>query len=199
MTELNRLWQNADQKINDGATLRIENLSFNERKNLQNKLYKIPLNHLLNIMIDIPFTLFLIDFIKMYFTELHFLIPAAILLLLVVFSLGLSIYALIEYLRIRVDENIISTQKRISSLIILEKWETRSLLVMIPLFAGPFLIVAAKYFLGIDLYELAGQWLPQFMGGSFIVALILVFFLSRFPSPELKAARNSLKQLKQFN
>lgn len=198
MTELNKLWQNADHKINDETALSMDNLSSNQRRKLQGKLYKIPLNHLFNIIVDLPFTLFLMDFIKMHFTDTYFMIPAAVLLLVVAFSLALSIYALSEYLRIRVDKNIIETQKRLSSLSILEKWETRSLLVLIPLFAGPFLIVFAKSFIGLDLYSLAGQWLPEFLGGSFIVAIILVFFLSKFPNPELKAARKSLQELNQF-
>lgn len=73
---------------------------------------------------------------------------------------------------------------------------TRALLVVIPLFATPFLIVFAHAFLGIDLY----QWqdhLLRFTLGSAGVAVILVFILQRFPNKDLKQSLEFIRELRE--
>jgi len=79
----------------------------------------------------------------------------------------------------------------------LERVDTYSLLAIIPLFTGPFLIVMAKHFLGLDLYLFEENFLPFFLMNCG-VAIIIVSLLRLFPDKRLKESQEILNSISQM-
>ena len=74
---------------------------------------------------------------------------------------------------------------------------TKMLYVLIPLFSAPFLIVLVKAILDFDIYVL-GNWLIYYMVGSIMVALVVVFFLRKFPDKNLEKVLAFLSEIRNF-
>lgn len=195
MTELDILWKDIDEKMKPESTGKLF-LPDKKMKKMKLNLYQIPLNHLLNIILITPFIYFLFNFCIAHYDEVHFIVPSSILLLVTTGSFAYSLLTLKNYYAISSNESILVTQKKMEKLRLLQLWETRSLLVIIPAFSGPFLIVMAKYLANINLYEWMGIQLIWFTAGSLAIAIILVIILQLFPDQKL---RESIQYLKELN
>jgi uncharacterized membrane protein YdjX (TVP38/TMEM64 family) len=113
------------------------------------------------------------------------------------FSLVIEIYKLKLYYSIDASSSVIEAQKKLTKLKKLEIQDIQSLYIIIPLFSAPFLIVTAKAFLNLSLYSFGTNWLIYYTLGSFVVALIIVFFLKRYPDKNLMDSIAFLDELKE--
>jgi len=128
---------------------------------------------------------------------IKYVIPALFLFGVVVGGFVFSIYKLYLSYSINLNHSILETQKNIEKLRYFERLDRNLLYVLIPLFSIAFLIVMAKAILNFDLYVF-GIWMIIFTGQSFIVALIIVFFLKKFPDKNLQKALKFLREIKDL-
>jgi hypothetical protein len=98
---------------------------------------------------------------------------------------------------INAKASVAEAQRKLSTLKKLEAYDTYSLLVIIPLFSAPFLIVVAKAAAEVSLYEFGSQWIYSYVAGSAVVAGIVVFFLRMCPNKGLQESIDFLKELKE--
>ena len=111
-------------------------------------------------------------------------------------SVLFSGYQLSLYYGIRAGHPVVKTQLKVARLRYLELLETNLLLVVIPLFFAPFMIVMANALAHYDLYR-HSDWLVYSTLGSMVIALIIVFFLRKFPNERLQEAQSFLNELKE--
>ncbi|MEZ4944087.1 MAG: hypothetical protein R2804_01035 [Cyclobacteriaceae bacterium] len=158
-------------------------------------LYSLKWSTYFELTLNIIFIFFLQGFISNYFNELRFLIPALILIVVTMVSTVFDIYKLYLFYSLRVDSPVAETQQKVAQLQYLEALEANSMMVIIPLFSAPILIVPAKAFFDFDLYQL-GNWMPQYIIGSVVVGLVIAFLLRKLPNEKLKKAIDFLKEIK---
>lgn len=192
--ELSNIWNDADSQAGDKLSINQRLLREVSVSRIKDKLYEIKWTAYFELVVGFFWNIFLIGFVIDHFFELKFAFPAFLLLAISIFSMVLNGYQLKQYYSLRADESVLQTQKRVAYLRFLELTDVRSLLVIIPLFAAPFFIVTAKSLLGLDLYIFQEQLL-QFTLGSIVVAVILVFFLLRYPNKALKESIAFLKEI----
>lgn len=114
-----------------------------------------------------------------------------------IYTIIFNIYQLYLYFQINLEKPILETQRIMARLRYLERLDTYSLLLFIPLLAAPFLIVGAKYFLDLNLYAFVQYFIP-FMITNFIVAIIIVSLLRLFPDKGLKESQAFLKTIAEM-
>ncbi|MFZ1806576.1 MAG: hypothetical protein WAU36_05115 [Cyclobacteriaceae bacterium] len=158
-------------------------------------LYSLKWSTYFELVLNIIFILFLQGFISGHLNEMRFLIPALILIVVTIASTVLECYKLYLFYSLHADSPVADTQQKVATLQYLEALEANSMLVIIPLFSAPILIVPAKAFFDIDLYQL-GNWIPQYVVGSVVVGLVIAFLLRKFPNEKLKKAMAFLKEIK---
>ncbi len=105
-------------------------------------------------------------------------------------------YKLFLYYSLNSSASIFETQKKLESLRYYERLDTRSLAVIIPLFAAPFLIVFLKASLGLDLYVFQGPLLSLIIG-SIGIGTLISFILLRFPDKGIEESLDFLEDLKK--
>ena len=134
-------------------------------------------------IIGIPLTLYWLSFLGGFmidnFFEFEFLFPAILLLALSLYNLVFEIYRFNLFYTIDSKSSVIEAQKKLVSLKKLEIMDIHSLLIIIPLFSGPFLIVFAKAILNLNLYAFDTNWLVSYTAGSVLIAAVIVFVLKK--------------------
>ncbi|MEQ9415362.1 MAG: hypothetical protein RIF39_16120 [Cyclobacteriaceae bacterium] len=158
-------------------------------------LYSLKWSTYFELTLNIIFFFFLQGFISGHFNEARFLIPALILIVVTIASTVLEFYKLHLFYSLRAEAPVSETQQKVAQLQYLEALEANSMVVIIPLFSAPILIVPAKAFFDFDLYQL-GNWMPQYVIGSVVVGLVIAFLLRKFPNEKLKKAIEHLKEIK---
>ena len=196
MTELQDLWKESEHTLNEQLNIDSGRLHASTARHLKTSLFRIPLNHLTELVMNGFFAPFLWNFAIRHQGDAWMFWSAIFLLLFTAFEIVFSLVALREYLGLRPEKSILKTQQKLNKLRLMQLWETRSLLLIIPVIVVPLLAVLIKALTGLNLYDLAGSWLLWFIGGSAFVALILVIILLRFPDKKLEMA---LEQLKEFS
>ncbi|AWW30822.1 hypothetical protein DN752_12185 [Echinicola strongylocentroti] len=155
------------------------------------------LSTFIELGVDIVWLSFLGQFLSDHQGETQFMVPAIILLLGAIFSLGMVIYRIWLFYSIHSEDAVVEAQLKVARLQYLERLDIKLLWILIPLYTVPFLIVLAKGFLGIDMYQWSG-FLWQIAAGSIVVAAIIVFILKRYPSKELQEAKTFLDELENI-
>ena len=192
--ELSRVWQNADQDFQEKIQLDLLNFESIDQKSVRPQMKSYLINVLIELMVGVAFQSFLNSFIGAYWNATAFLVPAVLLTLINVYSIVFNAYQLYLYFQINLDQPVLGAQRIINRLRKLERIDTYSLLLIIPVCAGPFLIVIAKHFLGINLYEFSQYFVPFFVM-NFVVAAIIVILLRVFPDKELKESQEFLDSI----
>lgn len=195
--ELSRVWQNADQELQQKIHLDLPLFEEIDQRKVRPQLTGYLLNILVELGVGMVFQSFLWGFMGTHWGTFAFFFPAALLTLINVYSIGFNSYQLYLYIKINLNQPILETQRLIARLRFLERIDTYSLLAIIPLFAGPFLIVTAKHFLGLNLYTFSDYFLPFFLT-NFGVALIIVTLLRLFPDKRLKESQEILNSISQM-
>lgn len=196
--ELAGIWNNADagleQHIKINRSL-VKNIAI---RKVRSGLYEVKFTAIVGIIAGIFFSMFLWRFIIDNYIQLKFFIPALILLLTTMFGLIIAIYRLVLVYTLNPEATVFESQQKLIRLQKLDILDIYSLYVIIPLFTAPFLIVVAKAFAHIDLYSFFNmRWLIYLTGGSIIIAVILIFFLKKYPAKRLAKSVAFLNELKE--
>lgn len=195
--ELSGIWNSTDMELEQSVQINRKLVKQIVLTKVKSRLSEIKWTGIFEIAVGILFFNFLVGFIVDHFADYSFSIPALILLAITLFSLIFEIYRLRLFHTIDSKTAVIEAQKKLALLKKLEVLDVYSLIIIIPLFASPFLIVTAKAFLNLDLYALNTTWLINLSVGSVLIAAILVFILKRFPNKKLQDSIDFLKDLKE--
>lgn len=193
--ELTEIWKQSDMHQNEAIKVNHQLIKEVGLNKIKTSLREIQWSSIVEIIIEILFSGFLINFLQNHQGEPAFSIPAALILGLVLFNLLFEAYRLTLFYSIKTDSPVWKAQKKLSRLKKLEIFDTFSLLVIIPVFALPFLIVLAKALLNWNLFELGTGWMIQTIIGSFVVAAVLVYFIRKHPSKKLRKAIQFIEEL----
>jgi hypothetical protein len=193
--ELTEIWKQSDMHQNEAIKVNHQLIKEVGLNKIKTSLREIKWSAIFEIILEILFSGFLINFLENHQGQPAFSIPAALILSLIVFNLLFEGYRLTLFFSIKTDCPVLKTQKKLSRLKKMEIFDTYSLLVIIPVFALPFLIVLAKALLNWDLYELGTGWMIQTIIGSLVVAAILVYFFRKHPNKRLRKAIQFIEEL----
>ena len=168
-------------------------------KKIKSGLFEIKRNAYLGLVVYFFWSLFLGGFMLNHLLEMRFFLPAQLLLGFSIVGFVISVYRLKLYLSISTRYSVLQTQRKIERLNQLQLLDIQSLLIVIPLFSVPFAIVMAKALLNLDLFTFAifVKLALYATVGGLIVAVIMVFILTKFPNKNLKASIDFLNELKE--
>ena len=195
--ELSGIWNSNDIGLDKSIQINKELVKNIGIKKVRSGLYEIKFTAFIGIIVGIFFSMFLWRFLIGNYQVFKFLIPALILLVITTFSLILEIYKLTLIYTLDSKAPVIDAQKKLLRLKKLEILDRYSLYIIIPLFAAPFMIVTAKAFLHLNLYAFNNRWLIYFTLGSIVIAVILIFFLRKYPNKKLSESITFLNELKE--
>jgi hypothetical protein len=195
--ELSQIWQNADDQLEQNIQLNQLYLKEISNRKIRSQMGNYFAEVIIELVVALFFQLFLGTFLGQHLDAPAFWIPAGVLMIANIYTIIFNVYQLHLYSQIRLDKPILETQRIMSRLRYLERLDTYSLLLLIPLLATPFLIVVAKYLLGLSLYTFSQYFLP-FMAMNFIVAIIIVSLLRLFPDKGLKESQAFLKTIAEM-
>jgi hypothetical protein len=195
--ELSGIWNSTDLELEKSVQINKELVMSISLSKIKSRLYEIKWTGIIEIVVGFIFFNFLVRFIGAHFTDFRFYFPALILLAITVFSLIFEIYRMSLFYTIDSKAAVIEAQKKLAKLKKLEILDIHSLIIIIPLFSAPFLIVAAKAFLNLSLYGAYSTWLVYLSAGSILIAAILIFILKRFPNKNLQESIAFLNELKE--
>jgi hypothetical protein len=196
--ELASIWNSTDLGLEQSVKINKDLVKRISLTKIKSRLFEIKGTAIFELIVESLFSIFLIGFIIDHVSEIIFSLPAGILLIITLFSLVIEIYKLKLYYSIDASSSVIEAQKKLTKLKKLEIQDIQSLYIIIPLFSAPFLIVTAKAFLNLSLYSFGTNWLIYHTLGSFVVALIIVFFLKRYPDKNLMDSIAFLDELKDY-
>lgn len=194
--ELSTLWNSNDQALGQQIAIKQKLVKEVSMQKVRGHLAEIKWTSFFELGTNLMFVLFIGRFVTGHFSEMKFLAPGLLLLGLTIGSLIFSSYKLSLYYGIRAGFSVVQTQTKVARLRYLELLNTNLLYLAIPLFYAPFMIVLAKAWAGYDLYQ-HSDWLLYSTLGSVAIALIVVYFLKKFPSQRLQEAQSFLNELKE--
>ncbi|MCI4669948.1 MAG: hypothetical protein MRZ79_17560 [Bacteroidia bacterium] len=163
---------------------------------IKSRLGEIRGTAIFELIVSVFWNIFLIGFLIDHIQEAKYWLPALILLFISGFGMAVEGLKLFLYYSLKAEDSVQLTQLKLERLRFLELMDIRSLVIFIPLFVQPFLIVAAKALLHMDFYLLPINHL-HFAIGNLIVAVILVFFLSMATRKHFRESLEFLKELKE--
>lgn len=143
------------------------------------------------------FWICIVGFMVDHWQETRFLISSALLGILALSGIGWGIYKWYQVQTINYELPLTEAQKRIALFQLFNRIEIKSLIIQIPVFFTLFTIVAAKSWLGLDVFLFIQHWTYAIIG-SLVVALIMVWILSKFPDQELEKAKQFLAEIRGF-
>jgi hypothetical protein len=197
LEEISQLWNQEENRVE---------VLLKEKRNLLHRvamfriksgLYELKFTIYFEILANTLFIFWLIGFI-MANQEFRFITPAILLMLMASFSLIFQMYRFRIYFALKSSDEVVKTQQKVGKLLLLERIDRQSLFLVIPLFAAPFLIVAAKSIMQIDLFTFEPAWLILFTAASVVIAIGVVYFLKLFPDRKLLEASEFLKDLRNY-
>jgi hypothetical protein len=126
--------------------------------------------------------------------EIKYLIPGLLLIAFTCYNLIFIIKKLFLLYGIDSQTPVLLTQKNLVKLKLMEIRERQMLYILIPLFSPVFLIVGAKAFLNIDLYQFI-NWLIAQTATSILIAALIVYILKKFPDKNLDRTLNFINEI----
>jgi glucan phosphoethanolaminetransferase (alkaline phosphatase superfamily) len=194
--ELSTLWNSNDQELDRQIEIRQRLVKEVGIYKVRTYLSEIKWTAYFELAISLIFLPFIGRYLADTFSETKFFLPGLLLFAFLIFSVGISSYQLTLYYGIRAGYSVVQTQLKVARLKYMELLDINLLLIIIPLFFAPFMIVMAKALANYDLYR-HSQWLISSTLGSVVVALVVVFFLRKFPNERLQEAQDFLNDLKE--
>lgn len=192
--ELTNIWNGTDNKME--SALKINKSLFMEVSinRIKSNLKSLRWTSYFEIIVNLLFMYFIVKFSISHFNVVKFLIPALLLVAFTFYSLIFSINKLILHYGINAQTPVLHTQQKLEKLKLLEIRERQMLYIIIPLFSPTFLIVGAEAFLNIDLYQYL-NWLIAQTAASFVIAVIIVFIIKKFPDKNLQQTISFLNEI----
>lgn len=194
--ELAGIWNNPDQESGVQVELKKKLVKEAGMRKVRTHLAEIKWTSYFELVVNLAFLLFISRYLVETFSELKFFLPGLLLFALTIASIVFSTYQLVLYYGIQANYSVVQTQLKVARLRYLELLEANLLVVIIPMFFAPFMIVLVKALTNYDLYR-HSDWLISGTLGSVIIALIIVFFLRKFPNERLQEAHAFLNEFKE--
>ena len=197
--ELITIWNSSNAELNTNVRVNRQLIKEVGFKKIKSHLTEIKWTAFFELFISFFWIRFLAGFIIANFWNLQFCATAILLLIFAIYSVVLNCYKLKLYFSVDTRFSVVETQKKIERLKNIQLFDTKSLYIIIPLFSAPFVIVIAKAFFHIDLFALGilGKALLYYTFGAFIIAVIVVFFLQKYPGKSLQESIAFLNELKE--
>lgn len=194
--ELLNIWKNEDGKLNDNIRLNDKLLRHSSFGKIQSLLSENKFENIFELIANIIFVIILNPFLWNHINEAKFAIPAAFLLVLMVIGIVVNVYVLSSISSLNYKISILEAQRKIERIKLIQKIDTKSLLILIPLFSFAFLTVFLKGILGLDIYQFS--WIWEYLLGSFFVGVVIVFFLLKYPDEKMESVLVFLKEIKEY-
>lgn len=195
LDKLKQVWETQDTR--SWMPIQQELLTNSSILKVRSKLYEVKWENLIELLISVPFFMFIVSFTIDQWENPYLFYPSLGILLFSIASIAFNAYQLYLYYGINPQNGILENQRRVEQIRYNRLMEINALLVIIPLFSVPFLLIGAKLILGFDLWEL-GSTLISFFLGSIGVAIIIVFLLRRFPNKALEESSQFLQELRDW-
>lgn len=194
LNELANLWNGADTKME--SALKINKSLFMEVSitRIKTDLKSLRWTSYFEIIVNLLFLFFVVNFTVSHLTEIKFLIPGLLLFAFSIYSIIFSVNKLVLHYGINAHTPVLRTQKKLEKLKFLELREKQLLYIFIPLLWSIFLIVGAKFILNLDMYNYM-FWLIAQTAGSVVIAIIIVYVLKKFPDKKLQKTISFLNEI----
>ncbi|CAN5289918.1 hypothetical protein BH20BAC1_BH20BAC1_05640 [soil metagenome] len=193
--ELAAIWNSNNIDLEKSITINKDLAKTIGIKKIRADLFHIKLSAVINVWAGGWFSYFLVRFSANH-PDMKIFIPAVLLLLVIIFGMFMEIYKAIVLLTLNARESVLEAQQKLIRLQKLELVSIYSLYISIPMFSAPFLIVAAQGIAGIDLYSFSTNWMLYYTAGSIIIAVILIYFLRKYPNKKLAGSIAFLNELR---
>ncbi|MFK7947037.1 MAG: hypothetical protein AB8G11_05560 [Saprospiraceae bacterium] len=196
--ELIKLWNSQDISLEESIKVNKDLLTSVSLQKIKSYLTVFRRTNIFELIVNVLFLHWLIQIIPNHLDSIAFLLAAGFLSVLMVGSIIFNSYNLYLAKSIAYNSSIVETQQKIERIKLLERYDIQSLYILIPTFSVAFLVVVTKAVTGLDLHLILGIHLLYYTIGSFIVGLIIVWFLKRFPDEQLQKAHEFLKEIKEL-
>jgi hypothetical protein len=192
--ELTNIWNGSDLKME--STVKINKTLFMEVSinRIKTILSPIKRTSYFEIIVNLLFLFPVITFSFSMLSEIKYLIPGLLLIAFTCYNIIFIIKKLFLLYGIDAQTPVLHTQKNLVKLKLMEIRERQMLYILIPLFSPVFLIVGAKAFLNIDLYQFI-NWLIAQTAASILIAALIVYILKKFPDKNLDRTLNFINEI----
>ncbi len=197
--ELINIWNSSNVELETKVQINRKLVKEVAFRKIKSRLGEVKWTAFFGLVLGFFWSAFLIRFVVANVYDLKFAIQGIVLLGISIFSIVLYAYKLQLYYSINSRFSVVKTQRKIERLKYLELLDVKSLYIIIPLFSAPFAIVIAKAFLHIDLFSFGifGKALLYYTLGAIVIAVILVFVLSKFSGKKMEESIAFLDELKE--
>lgn len=195
---IKQIWKTYDQKLDQHLQVNKSFLKEVSFDTIKSKLWAFRLEQVLSLLAGIAFLSFFSRHMVLSFPDWKYFIPLLILFVLALSEVVTSSYYLITLSTIRLDTPILKAQKKIHQIIRYQKWEANLLYILIPLFWPLILIVFSKI-MGMDIFRFMSfqMWMWN-IAGSIFIAMLIVWFIKKYPDQGLAEAEAFLKEIRRF-
>lgn len=192
--ELANIWNGSDNKMEN--TVKINKTLFMEASinRIKTELSPIRRNSFFEIIVNLLFLFLMMKFSVSNLSEIKFMIPGLILIVFTCYNFIFSIKKLFLIYGIDTQTPVLLTQKKLEMLKLMKIKEIHMLYIFIPLLSPTFLIVGAKVFINLDLYQFI-NWLIAQTVASILIAVVIVFVLKKFPDKNLDKTLQFLNEI----
>lgn len=131
-------------------------------------------------------------------SEWKFIFPLALLLFISVMEIVTSVLVLLNSYSRR-DMPILQMQKKLQRVVLIQKLDTWSILILSPVL-WPVFIIGIFHFIGLDAFSLLTfkDWIWQIIG-CIGVSVLVVWLLLKYPDKKLLKAVKLLKEVKEYH
>jgi hypothetical protein len=198
--DLINIWNEQDVNLEKSIRVNQQLLKTVTMEKVKSMLTLFRQTNIFELIVNFLFLFWLVDFIQKHLTSTVLTISSAILFALILASIIANIYNLYLVKSITFDTSILEAQQKIEQMKRYERHSINALYAIIPLTAVPFMLVLAKGFLDLDLYQTLGStYLLSFTLGSILISLLVVSFNKKFSNEEMKKSALFLKEINQLN
>lgn len=198
LQELSKLWNQYDQKLNVVLEVNKKLLKENAFNKVSSLLRGFKFETQVELLFDILLVIVFVNILFRNLDSLGILRTSLILLCLSVFSAIWNGYKLNQLNKIEYGDSVIDSQKRLARLKYYAGLETKCLYFLIPLFSMGFIPFLFYSLLGVDIFTPLAEWWWSLGIGSLLIAVIIVWFIRKFPDKKMQSALEFLNEIKKY-
>lgn len=197
--ELINIWNKQNDNIENSITVNQHLLKTVTLQKIKTNLTIFRRTNIFELIVNILFLYWLVQIIPNHLDSVAFLLASGFLSVLMIGSIIFNSYNLYLAKSITYNSSIAETQQKIERIKLLERYDIQSLYILIPTFSVAFLVVIVKAAIGVDLHLILGIHLLYYAIGSFVISLIIVWFLKKFPDEEMEKSIIFINEIHQMN
>lgn len=197
LDELKNIWQETSDRENKQWNINYPLLKEASIGKARSLLSEFKFTAIFETISCAIFWICVLGFIVDHWNEPLFAAAGILLGLDAIAGLLWGIYKWREVESIGFDLPLAEAQKKIARFQLYNRREIEWLVVMVPLFFVLFSIVAAKSFLGLNLFELLPFWKYPLIGSA-VVGFLMYWILEKFPDKKLEKARTFLQEIEAY-